>query len=138
MSDVNKPPVGDVVETPVNASISAKHLQRLLEISRNLGSTHRLDELVSMVMDVATDLTNTETASILLVDGATGQLHFVASTSGVVPKNTLVPLENSIAGWVVQNGRSLILHDNLHLICRHIYRRDNQIWGVGEVVQNDR
>ena len=111
MSEVNKPPVGNVVETPVNASISANHLQRLLEISRNLGSTHRLDELLSMVMDVATDLTNTETASILLVDGSTGQLHFVASTSGVVPKNTLVPLENSIAGWVVRNGRSLILDD---------------------------
>ena len=111
MSEVMKPPAGDVAQTPVNASISAKHLQLLLEVSRNLGSTHRLDELLSMVMDVATDLTNTETASILLVDGATGQLHFVASTSGVVPKNTVVPLENSIAGWIVRNGRSLILDD---------------------------
>ncbi len=111
MSEVMKPPAGDVAQTPVNASISAKHLQLLLEVSRNLGSTHRLDELLSMVMDVAIDLTNTETASILLVDGATGQLHFVASTSGVVPKNTIVPLENSIAGWIVRNGRSLILDD---------------------------
>lgn len=111
MSEVMKPPVGNVAQSPVNASISAKHLQRLLEVSRNLGSTHRLDELLSMVMDVATDLTNTETASILLVEGSTGQLHFVASTSGIVPKNTVVPLENSIAGWVVRNGRSLILDD---------------------------
>lgn len=111
MSEVMKPPVGDVAHAPVNASISAKHLQLLLEVSRNLGSTHRLDELLSMVMDVATDLTNTETASILLVDGATGQLHFVASTSGVVPRNTVVPLEGSIAGWIVRHGRSLILDD---------------------------
>lgn len=111
MSETNRPPMGEITEPPVNASISAKHLQLLLEVSRNLGSTHQLNELLSMVMDVATDLTNTETASILLVDRATGQLHFVASTSGVVPKNTVVPLEGSIAGWIVRNGRSLILDD---------------------------
>lgn len=111
MSEVIKPPAGDVAQAPANAAISAEHLQRLLEISRSLGATHRLDELLSMVMDVATDLTNTETASILLVDGSTGQLNFVASTSGVVPRNTIVPLEGSIAGWIVRNGRSLILDD---------------------------
>ncbi len=111
MNETNQPPAGEISESPLNAAISAKHLQRLLEVSRTLGSTHQLNELLSMVMDVATDLTNTETASILLVDGATGQLHFVASTSGVVPNNTIVPLEGSIAGWIVRNGRSLILDD---------------------------
>ena len=111
MSETNLPPMGEITESPINASISAKHLQLLLEVSRKLGSTHHLNELLSMVMDVAIDLTNTETASILLVDRATGQLHFVASTSGVVPQNTVVPLEGSIAGWVVRNGRSLILDD---------------------------
>lgn len=91
--------------------ISAEHLARLLEISRRLSSTLRLDELLSLVMEVATELTHTETASILLVDRSTGQLHFAASTRGKVPKDIVVPLDSSIAGWVVRHGRSLILDD---------------------------
>jgi signal transduction histidine kinase len=92
-------------------AISPKHLARLLQISHQLSSTLRLDDLLSLVMDVATELTNTETASILLVDGSTGQLHFAASTRGEVPRDIVVPLDNSIAGWVVRHGRSLILND---------------------------
>lgn len=111
MSNFDLPDTGNLPQLPTNATISAKHLQLLLEVSRNLGAIHRLDDLLSMVMDVAIDLTNTETASILLVDRTTGQLHFVASTSGVVPKNTVVPLEGSIAGWVVRKDRSIILDD---------------------------
>ena len=91
--------------------ISAEHLARLLQISRRLSSTLRLDELLSLVMDVATELTQTETASILLVDRSTGQLHFAASTRGEVPQDIVVPLDNSIAGWVVRHSRSLILED---------------------------
>ncbi|HFQ92623.1 MAG TPA: GAF domain-containing sensor histidine kinase [Anaerolineae bacterium] len=110
MNDTNLP----IKEAPTPADlkvISAAQLHRLLEISRSLSLIHRLDELLAMVMEVSTELTNTETASILLVDASTEQLHFVASTHGVVPKNTVVPLDNSIAGWVVRHGRSIILDD---------------------------
>jgi len=96
---------------PLFESISPEVLSRLLEVSRMLSSTLRLDALLSQVMDVATELTSTEVASILLVDERTGQLHFAASTQGAVPEDIIVPLDNSIAGWVVRNGRSLILHD---------------------------
>lgn len=92
-------------------AISPEHLARLLQISQRLSSTLRLDELLSLVMDVATELTHTETASILLVNRSTGQLHFAASTRGEVPQDIVVPLDNSIAGWVVRHGRSLILDD---------------------------
>ena len=67
-----------------SSAISPEHLARLLQISQRLSSTLRLDELLSLVMDVATELTHTETASILLVDRSTGQLHFAASTRGAV------------------------------------------------------
>ena len=92
-------------------AISPEHLARLLQISRQLSSTLRLGELLSLVMEVATELTHTETASILLVNRSTGQLHFAASTRGEVPQDIVVPLDNSIAGWVVRYGRSLILDD---------------------------
>jgi signal transduction histidine kinase len=94
-----------------SASISPEHLARLLQISQRLSSTLRLDELLSLVMDVSTELTHTETASILLVNRSNGQLHFAASTRGEVPQDIVVPLDNSIAGWVVRHGRSLILDD---------------------------
>lgn len=91
--------------------ISAAHLQRLLDISMLLSSTLHLKNLLSLVMDVAIDLTDTETASILLVDKKSGELHFTASTDGFVPETTVVPLEGSIAGWVVRNNERLILDD---------------------------
>lgn len=95
----------------VAEALGPARLQRLLEISTRLSSTLRLSELLNLVMDVSTELTNTEAASILLVDRTSGQLHFVASTSGSVPENTAVPLDGSIAGWVVRHGRSLIIDD---------------------------
>lgn len=92
-------------------SISPRHLERLLEISTRLSSMLYLDDLLALVMDVATELTDTEAASILLVDRKSGQLHFVASKGEDVPPDIPVPLEGSIAGWVVQNGRSVVLAD---------------------------
>ncbi|MCA9961840.1 MAG: GAF domain-containing sensor histidine kinase [Anaerolineales bacterium] len=92
-------------------TVSPEVLTRLLEVSTRLSSTLHLDELLDLVMVAATDLTNTQVGSILLVDEVTGQLHFAASTRGAVPEDIIVPLDNSIAGWVVRNGRSLILDD---------------------------
>jgi signal transduction histidine kinase len=93
------------------AEINPKSLEKLLEVSTRLSSTLHLEHLLDMVMDVATDLTNTEAASILLVDRQTGQLYFAAASGPDIPENIAVPLDGSIAGWVVRNGRSLILDD---------------------------
>ncbi|RMG98596.1 MAG: sensor histidine kinase [Chloroflexi bacterium] len=92
-------------------TISPEKLKRLLEISTKLSSTLHLNELLLLVMDVATELTDTEVSSILLLDEKTGQLRFAASKGGEVPEDIVVPLDGSIAGWVVRNGRSLILQD---------------------------
>ncbi|MBK8988450.1 MAG: GAF domain-containing sensor histidine kinase [Chloroflexi bacterium] len=104
-----------IIETeqqrPSSPAIRADSLQRLLEISTRLSSTLQLDTLLDLVMDVATELTHTEAASILLVDQKTGQLHFAASTGSQMPKDIIVPLDTSIAGWVVRTGRSLVLAD---------------------------
>ena len=89
--------------------VSPEHLQQLLEIGAKLSSTLHLNDLLAMVMAVATDLTDTQTASILLLEETTGHLHFAASTGGQIPEDIIVPLDNSIAGWVVRHGRSVIL-----------------------------
>jgi signal transduction histidine kinase len=96
---------------PAFEPISRKSFQQLLEISTRLSSTLHLDELLSLVMEVATELTATQRASILLVDRKTGMLQFAASTGRHVPADIDVPLDNSIAGWVVCNGRPVISSD---------------------------
>ena len=96
---------------PAPEAISPESFERLLEISTRLSSTLQLEELLSLVMEVATELTDTQKASILLVDKKTGHLHFAASKGDAVPEGVVVPLDNSIAGWVVRNGRSVILSD---------------------------
>ncbi len=91
--------------------LDAVQLQRLLTISTQLSSTLELDKLLQLVMDVATELTDTQAASILLVEPHSGQLHFAASMGSQVPLETAVPLDHSLAGWVVRNGRPLVIDD---------------------------
>lgn len=104
-------PVTEWKEEISLAEINPESLERLLEVSTLLSSTLQLDHLLDLLMAVATELTNTEAASILLVDRQTGQLHFAAASGPDIPNNMVVPMDNSIAGWVVRNGRSLILDD---------------------------
>lgn len=99
------------LQRTIAETISSEHLLRLLEISTRLSSTLRIDELLNFVMQVATELTNTEAASILLVDNKSGKLHFAASTNQIINDNIEVPLDSSIAGWVVKNNRYQILGD---------------------------
>ena len=99
-----------LVQSPTPDVISSESFQRLLEISTRLSSTLHLEELLSLVLEVSTELTDTQKASILLVDKKTGLLYFAASKGGEVPDGVVVPLD-SIAGWVVQNSKSVISPD---------------------------
>ena len=91
--------------------VSEDNLQLLLQIGTRLSSTHHLGDLLHMVMSAATELTYTQKASILLVNQRTGALHFTASTHESGLESLIVPMDGSIAGWVVQNGRSVIVDD---------------------------
>lgn len=92
-------------------AIRPSQLQRLLEISTMLSSTLDLKQLLRLVIEVATELTDTEVASILLLDQTTGELQFAAATGAHTPEGVVVPAEGSIAGWIVRNGQPLILDD---------------------------
>jgi sigma-B regulation protein RsbU (phosphoserine phosphatase) len=91
--------------------ISQERLKLLVEISTILSSTLDLKQLLDMVIDTATNLTNTEYASILLLDQVTGKLQVAASSGTKVVENGVVPLEGSMAGWIVREGQPLILDD---------------------------
>jgi signal transduction histidine kinase len=87
--------------------------ERLLEISRALISTLDIGDLLEQIVVAATELTNTEASSILLVDKRTGVLRFEAAidTTGFGLASIEVPVESSIAGWVVTNGEPLLIAD---------------------------
>src|SRR3990172_2937336 len=85
------------------------HLERLLEVSRTLSSTHDLPQLLQAVVDSAAELTLSEAASILLYDPTAGELRFEAASGA--PQGALsavsVPLDSSIAGWVFTHSPPL-------------------------------
>jgi signal transduction histidine kinase len=100
------------VTPEITEAIDAQSLRRLLQISTTLSSTLDLKQLLLMVNDTVTDLTETEAASMLLVDRSTGELHFAAATGMQPPREEMVvPLEGSLAGWIVRHGKPLILDD---------------------------
>lgn len=87
--------------------------ERLLEISRAMNSTLDIDTLLTQIVTAASELTNTAAASILLLDKRNGTLRFEASIdlTGVNLSSIDVPLDNSIAGWVVRHGEPLLIAD---------------------------
>jgi signal transduction histidine kinase len=87
--------------------------QRLIEIARDLASTLDLDVLLSRIVNAAADLCNAEEASILLFDQNQGELYFQAATNMSDPKlaGLIVPVDSSIAGWIVTHREPIIIGD---------------------------
>jgi signal transduction histidine kinase len=85
--------------------------RRLIEIARDLASTLDLDMLLQRIVRAAAEVSGSEAASILLYDNLTRQLNFQVATNLDEPtmRGLVVPLEGSIAGWVVLNRKSVRL-----------------------------
>ncbi len=88
-------------------------LQRLVEISLILNSTLELEPLLRYIMDAASEMVGSESASILLVDRNTRDLVFTASSSNAVADliGHPVPREGSIAGAILKENRAIALDD---------------------------
>jgi len=86
-------------------------LERLIELGRTLNSTLSLRPLLTRIVLAAQELAQAEACSILLLDRKSGQLRFEAATDLPRVHSIAVPLEGSIAGWVVQNGEPLVVPD---------------------------
>ena len=93
---------------------------RLIDISRDLASTLDLNQLLERIVNAAADITSAEAASILLYDNTSRQLYFQVATNLDEPtmRGLVVPLEGSIAGWIVTNRKSVRI-DKVHTDPRH-------------------
>jgi signal transduction histidine kinase len=86
---------------------------RVIEISRDLASTLDLNTLLDDIVRAAADVTRAEAASILLYDDTARQLYFQVATNIDEPtmRGLIVPLDKSLAGWIVTNRKSLRIDD---------------------------
>src|SRR5512135_658577 len=85
--------------------------RRLIEIARDLASTLDLDILLQRIVHAAAEVSGSEAASILLYDHLTRQLNFQVATNLDEPtmRGLVIPMEGSVAGWVVLNRKSVRL-----------------------------
>jgi GAF domain-containing protein len=95
-----------------NVEKRMQRMERMLEISRELTSTVSLDLLLCRLVEAATELSDSEMASILLLDDQAGELRLVAS-SVLADQSTdvSVPIEGTIAGAVFSSGEHAIIPD---------------------------
>jgi signal transduction histidine kinase len=98
------------------AEIKTERLEgyrRLVDIARDLASTLDLDILLSRIVHAAAEISGSEAASILLYDDASMQLYFQVSTNLDEPtrRGIIIPLEGSIAGWIVNNRKPVRITD---------------------------
>jgi signal transduction histidine kinase len=87
--------------------------ERIVEIGQQLNSTLDHVSLLRRIIAAATELTETESASILLIDPVTGELRFelVGTLTSSDVEEIIVPMEGSIAGWVVTHGEPRVIED---------------------------
>jgi signal transduction histidine kinase len=93
--------------------LKVRKLERIVEISRQLSATHDLATLLQAIVDIASELTESAGASILLYDHASGELRFEAlpGFQDQDLKGMSVPLDSSIAGWIFTHTRPMVLQD---------------------------
>lgn len=97
----------------MSANEQIKRLERLLEVSRNLSASMEIDAFLQSVISAASELTASEVASILEADEEGTQLRFLALPwfHRDLLRSVKVPLEASIAGWVFQNVKPVVVPD---------------------------
>src|SRR5215207_9060011 len=89
------------------------HLERLLEVVRGLTTAPDLESFLQTIISEATELTNSELASILEYDETAEELRFLAMHwfQRDLLRPMGVPLDGSAAGWVYRRGQPLIIQD---------------------------
>ncbi|KAB2853559.1 MAG: GAF domain-containing protein, partial [Anaerolineae bacterium] len=110
-------------------SRAMRSLNRLVEVSLILNSSLSTEEILTQLMDASAEILNAESASVILMDRNTHQLHFVAMPTGAAQAEKLVripvPLEGSIAGHIIKENQAIVL-DDVSQDPRHYRNTDDQ------------
>jgi len=99
--------------TEKNQNSLIERYKKIISISNDLASTLDLDILLKRIVEAAAELTGAEAASILFYDERLERLYFqvVSQYDDPFLRGLEVPVEGSIAGWIVKNRQPIIIHD---------------------------
>ncbi|MFZ4826080.1 MAG: ATP-binding protein [Phototrophicaceae bacterium] len=86
--------------------------ERIIEISQRLNTTYNLRSLLETIISAAKELTDTQAASIMLIDSA-GELRFeyASNIKAHEMERITIPMEGSIAGWIATHGEPRVIND---------------------------
>jgi Nif-specific regulatory protein len=113
-SDTSPEPQHEPPNLPLERHV--RELSALYEIGQALASIHDLGHLLQLAIERAKPLLDVEGASVILLDEERQELYFkVADDTRVDHEQRLreerFPATQGIAGWVIQEGQSLIVPD---------------------------
>lgn len=107
--------------------LTSEGLAALLSAFRSMTSSLRLNEVLRSIMQEAALLLDAEGSSVLLLDKQQNELYFEVAQGekGGRLQRIRVPLEGSLAGWIVRNCSPLISND-VASDPRHFRQSDKQ------------
>ncbi len=90
----------------------SQHLQRLIEVGRELSSAADLPSVLQSLLAAAAELTGSEAASVLELDLDGKSLRFLAThPEAKMLKTITVPLEGSVAGMAFRQKQTITFQD---------------------------
>lgn len=89
-------------------------LETLTDLARMVTSSLDVDIVLRMIVEAAVELTGAEEGSLLLIDEKTGELYMRASRNfnEDFVSTFRLPVNDSLIGSVVQNGKVVVFDDN--------------------------
>ncbi len=90
-----------------------QRMERLLQVCRELSASLDLQPFLQSAITLASELTGSEAASVLVYDESVEQLRFAATpwSQRKALTGLTVPVNGSAAGWVYAHGETLVVHD---------------------------
>lgn len=91
----------------------ARELSACLKAMSLVGSSLDLEEVLDRAIVSAMEVMNAEASSVMLLDEKTGELYFTqaAGNAALEVKEIRIPKGQGIAGWVVENGKPVVVED---------------------------
>lgn len=103
------------VETDSNGMVTSREeqirqMKMLLDVSRRVSAIDTLDEVLTVLVQIATAETGAERGSLFLNDAQSGEL-YTRVALGNVQREIRILNTNGVAGHVYTTGKGVIIHD---------------------------
>lgn len=95
------------------AELDLKRTMQLFDVSLEVNSTIRKQDLLIKIMETSSRIMNAEASSVILVDEEKGELFFdlALGEKGDEVREIRLKIGEGIAGWVAQTGKSVKIDD---------------------------